>query len=446
MKKNLHTFTILSLALSAALLGGCSDQSASKTETTATSTITSGAVAANTDIALYQAAPLASWDLVIHGNNEERILDGESAALPDDKIKISLSDKDTESDALTIQWKEVWGGGVALKNGTPLDLRDYQTNGLLSLDLNVIELDKGGLNLRFSCGENCDRAIAFTEQGFARAGQGWQHIQIPLSCFMQDGDDFSAVTQPFTLALNGQGEAAIANIQITRQGEGNIDCPDYKTLAITSAMLTEFWARDWWEPRHQEKLAQAQAGNIDLIMLGDSITHGWETQGKNVWDEYFADRKGYNIGFSGDRTENVLWRLQHGEVDGLNPKAVVLMIGTNNTGHRMERPEFTATGIKTILDELRARLPEAKILLLAVFPRDEKPDTPMRKINDEVNRLIATYADNEHIHFLDINHVFLDDNGHLPRDIMPDLLHPNEKGYALWAEAMEPKLKELLGE
>src|SRR5690606_35421903 len=110
------------------------------------------------------------------------------------------------------------------------------------------------------------------------------------------------------------------------------------------------------------------------------------------------------------------------------------------------KPEYTAKGIKAILDELRTRLPEAIILVLAVFPREESPEAPMRKINSEVNSIIDTYADNKHIHFLDINHVFLDDNGNLPRDIMPDLLHPNEKGYELWAEAMEPKLKELLRE
>lgn len=443
MKSTLHPLTAISFAVAAMTLVACSDQS---TSPAASNSLATNEVAANTDVALYQAAPLASWNVVIEGNGQELTLEGESAALPENKMTIQRTDKDGTQDALSIQWDGVWGGGVSLKNGAPLDLSDYQQTGALVFDLNVIELAKGGINVRFFCGENCERAVPFTEKGFSMAGQGWQSVRIPLSCFMRDGDDFSGVTQPFKLELNGQGEIGLANILVQQDVQGNVDCPDYKTVSITPAMLSEFWARDWWEPRHKEKLAQAQGGNIDLIMLGDSITHGWENAGKETWDQYYAERNAYNIGFSGDRTENVLWRLQHGEVDGLNPKAVVLMIGTNNTGHRLEKPEFIATGIKTILDELRTRLPEAKILLLAIFPRDEKPDAEMRKNNEAVNNILATFADNEHIHFLDINRVFLDDNGNLPRDIMPDLLHPNEKGYALWAEAMEPKLKELLGE
>jgi len=138
--------------------------------------------------------------------------------------------------------------------------------------------------------------------------------------------------------------------------------------------------------------------------------------------------------------------LQHGEVDGLSPKAVVVMIGTNNTGHRQENPEYIAKGIKTIVNELRTRLPEAKILLLAIFPREENPNAPMRVINNNANNLIERIADNQQVFFLDINHAFLDKDGKLSREIMPDLLHPNDKGYALWAEAMEPVLKQLMGE
>jgi beta-glucosidase len=124
----------------------------------------------------------------------------------------------------------------------------------------------------------------------------------------------------------------------------------------------------------------------------------------------------------------------------------VLMIGTNNTGHRMEKPQYTAMGIKAILDELRTRLPETKILLLGIFPRDELPDSPMRRINNEVNRIIADYADDQRIFFLDIGRAFLDNDGKLSRAVMPDLLHLNEASYATWANAMEPALQELLGD
>ena len=181
-------------------------------------------------------------------------------------------------------------------------------------------------------------------------------------------------------------------------------------------------------------------------MIGDSITQGWEKEGKAVWEKYYADRNAVNLGYGGDRTENVLWRLQHGEVDGINPKVAVLMIGTNNTGHRLEQPQYTAIGIKTVLQELRTRLPDTKILLLGIFPREEKPDAEMRQINNRINDIIKTYADNQHIFYLNINDHFLADDGTLSREVMPDLLHLNESSYATWAKAMEPTLVKLIQE
>jgi lysophospholipase L1-like esterase len=208
---------------------------------------------------------------------------------------------------------------------------------------------------------------------------------------------------------------------------------------------TADWAKDWWGKRHEEKLAEKKKlGQVDVIMIGDSITHGWENGGKATWDKYYDSRKALNLGYSGDRTENVLWRLQHGEVDDIAPKLAIIMIGTNNAGHRKEKSADTATGIKAILDELGKRLPNTKCLLLAIFPRDEKPDGEYRQINDATNKIIASYADNQRVFFLDINKKFLSGDGTLPADIMPDRLHPNEKGYAIWAEAIEPTVEKLL--
>ena len=184
--------------------------------------------------------------------------------------------------------------------------------------------------------------------------------------------------------------------------------------------------------------------DAQVIFIGDSITQGWEKDGFNVWNHNYAKYNAVALGFGGDRTENVLWRLQQGEVDGLNPKVAVLMFGTNNTGHRQENPKTTAAGIKRNLEELQQRLPNTKILLLAVFPRDEKPDGELRQINNGVNAIISGFADNKKIFFLDINKSFLDANGVLPKTIMPDLLHPNEQGYEIWAKAMEPTLNRLL--
>jgi beta-glucosidase len=217
--------------------------------------------------------------------------------------------------------------------------------------------------------------------------------------------------------------------------------------ALKPEVQTAAWAQAWWIPRHQEKLAAIKAQDkIDLVMIGDSITHGWEDGGRKTWDQYYAKRHAVNLGFSGDRTEQVLWRLQHGEIEGLAPKLVVIMIGTNNTGHRQDKPEDTAAGIKAIVGEVRTRLPQTKTLLLAIFPRGGHANDALRKLNDATNKIIAGYADNEHVFFLDINAEFLDDNGVLPTSIMPDLLHPNAEGYEIWAKAMEPMIAKLTGE
>lgn len=217
--------------------------------------------------------------------------------------------------------------------------------------------------------------------------------------------------------------------------------------AVTPEVQTAAWAVKWWRPRHDQKLADLKKmEKVDLLMIGDSITHGWEGAGKKVWDEFYADRHAFNIGFSGDRTENVLWRLQHGAVQGISPRLAVIMIGTNNSGHRQDPAEETAAGIKAIIAELQKQLPETKILLLAIFPRGAKSDDPLRKLNADINRIIAQYDDGKNVFFLNINEEFLEDDGTLPKSVMPDLLHPKQAGYATWAKAMEPKIAELLGE
>jgi beta-glucosidase len=202
---------------------------------------------------------------------------------------------------------------------------------------------------------------------------------------------------------------------------------------------------EWWQTRHEEKVKEIQQGDIDLLMIGDSITHSWEKGGKEVWENFYRSRKAANIGFSGDRTQHVIWRLQNGEIDGISPKLAVIMIGTNNTGHR-DPSEDTALGIKHILKELRTRLPETKILLLAIFPRSATTDDELRKLNDATNEIISNFSDDEHVFYLDINNAFLDEEGNLSKDIMPDFLHPNANGYQSWATAMEPMIQKLIGE
>ena len=209
---------------------------------------------------------------------------------------------------------------------------------------------------------------------------------------------------------------------------------------------TAAWAVEWWMPRHEAKLAQRKAmENVDLLMIGDSITHAWEDKGLETWNKYYANRNALNLGFSGDRTEHVIWRFQNGAIDDISPKLAVIMIGTNNTGHRKENPRHTALGIKRIIDEVKLRLPSTKILLLDIFPRGADKENEFRKINSEVNELIKNYADDDsEVFFLSIGDKFLQEDGTLSKSIMPDLLHPNSEGYQIWAEAMEPTIQKLL--
>ncbi len=217
--------------------------------------------------------------------------------------------------------------------------------------------------------------------------------------------------------------------------------------AVTPEVQTAEWAKAWWSKRHEEKLKEKEAlKQVNLVMIGDSITHGWEGGGKKIWDKYYAERQTLNLGFSGDRTENVLWRLQHGAVDGISPKLAVIMIGTNNTGHRQDKPEEIAAGVQAILAELEKQTPETKCLVLAIFPRGPNTEDPLRKINDATNEIIKGFADEHRVFYLNINDKFLDADGTLPKSIMPDLLHPQEEGYAIWAEAMEPSIAKLMGE
>ena len=220
-----------------------------------------------------------------------------------------------------------------------------------------------------------------------------------------------------------------------------------KPLSILAEPQTALWSKKWWMPRHEEKLAlKEKMGKVDLVFLGDSITHAWDNTGKEVWDNYYGKRNALNIGFSGDRTEHVLWRLNNGAVDDINPKLLVLMIGTNNTGHRQDKPEDTAEGIKTILTTLKKKLPDTKVLLLAIFPRGATKDDHLRKTNDDINSIIKNYHDGRQVHYLDINHMFLDENGVLSKQIMADLLHPNKDQYLVWAKTIEPSINQLINE
>lgn len=177
-----------------------------------------------------------------------------------------------------------------------------------------------------------------------------------------------------------------------------------------------------------------------LVWLGDSITQGWESV-PDLFDREFGIYGPLNLGVSGDRTEHVLWRLASGAYDSLKPKVIVIMIGTNNTGHHMDLPADIAAGIKEILAELKRRFPKAKLALLAIFPAGEAPDAAARKNNDAVNALLPEIAKDAGAEWLNISRAFVDDKGVLSRELMPDFLHPSRRGYEVWANAIRDALK-----
>ncbi|MEM8668190.1 MAG: sulfatase/phosphatase domain-containing protein [Planctomycetota bacterium] len=217
-----------------------------------------------------------------------------------------------------------------------------------------------------------------------------------------------------------------------------------KFYDVNSAVIPETRGdQKWWRERDASMNRRAKQGNADLIFIGDSITQGWEGRGKSVWEKHYADRNAVNLEISGDRTEHVIWRLTHGNLGKMKPKVAVVMIGTNNTGHNEQDPSEVAAGIRRILDILEQRLPETKVVLHGIFPRGPSPLDAKRLNNIAINQQIRRFADGDQVHFLEIGDQFLEEDGTISKEIMPDLLHLTTEGYQRWANALEPKLTEL---
>jgi len=229
---------------------------------------------------------------------------------------------------------------------------------------------------------------------------------------------------------------------------------NYSVIASTNAVLSNTATNPLalgggWIRRHEGFVAEAKQGGIDVLFVGDSITDFWRNRGSNVWSRYYAPRHAANFGISADRTQHVLWRMDNGELAGIKPKVVVLMIGTNNTGKerngknlRNTTPEAIA-GVKAVVSDIRARLPDTRLLLLGIFPRSTLDD-PQRAQVALINTVLAKLDDGKMVRFLDIGPKFLEADGTLSTDIMPDLLHPSERGYQIWADAMNPTLDEMM--
>lgn len=245
--------------------------------------------------------------------------------------------------------------------------------------------------------------------------------------------------KPFHLALTLAALCGVASIHAAdKPATQPPDVAALKMDAKTGQPQTTFMQK------HESFLQIAKAGEAQLVFLGDSITQGWGKQ-TAIWDKAFGQYKPANFGIGGDRTQHVLWRITNGELDGIKPKAFVIMIGTNNSGG--DPAEAIAKGITKIVKTVRAKQPQAKILLLAVFPRGSKPDGKLNEQNEKLKKVNATICkldDGKHIFYLDIGKKFVPGNGPIDKEIMPDFLHLTAKGYQIWADAIGPKLAELM--
>ena len=202
---------------------------------------------------------------------------------------------------------------------------------------------------------------------------------------------------------------------------------------------------DWWFARHAEKIGEMSKGEVDLLMVGDSITHNFESIGKKVWAKHFAPRKAINLGFGGDRTNHLLWRLDHLPKLKESPKAAVVLIGTNNICWGSDTPKQAAVGVQAVAKKLHGLYPKMKVMVLGVFPRRREARHPHRKEITELNSYLPGLLKGvENTQFLDIGATFLNEEGHLSKEMMPDTTHPSEKGHWLWAQAIEPHLVEML--
>lgn len=263
------------------------------------------------------------------------------------------------------------------------------------------------------------------------------------------GSAWKAKLLPFVLLVLGSVSAAPSHAQA-------IPVPSAPTAPVIVDASAPIARTDKpaFYTLHDEFLARGKSGPIDVLFLGDSITERWK-QAPHIWEHYFGKYQPANFGIGGDRTHNVVWRIENGELDDIKPRVVVLMLGTNNTD--VHSAEQIAAADKKIVDMIRKKIPGTKVLLLAIFPRDARKNTDgliteaqvadaAKRVAtiDKANALLAKLDDGKNVRFLNINHVFLGRDGRIPWTIMPDQLHLSPAGYQLWAEAIDKPLAEMM--
>ena len=201
--------------------------------------------------------------------------------------------------------------------------------------------------------------------------------------------------------------------------------------------------KEGWREQHDQLVAQARKGNIDLLFVGDSLTKCWSREGRDVWTAHFGKLHAANFGISGDCTQHVLWRLQNGELDPVQPKALVLLIGTNNITEG-DSPEDVEQAVRAILQEIRHRSPGTRILLLGVLPRRELASHRDRETIRAINSRISRLRDGDHVTYLDFGDKLLQPDGGLTTEVTKDFCHLTAKGYEIVAEAIQPVVESLL--
>lgn len=276
-----------------------------------------------------------------------------------------------------------------------------------------------------------------------KSGDGWKRLE-PAS------DDSEAFSRVLFFAEPVGVEALRLEFGPDPVELYEIEIPAEPVRAVVPVEQKAGWAIKWWMPRHREKLAAATNGHHRVVFLGDSITHYWETNGSNVWNRCFAGAPYHalDLGFSGDRTEHLLWRIGNGELDGYETDCIVLLIGTNNSGQLSldaEPPEHTVLGIKAVLEAIRRKQPKAKVILTAIFPCRLDPNAGVEQRNRKVNAEIRKLADGQEVIWLDLNERFLKPYGGHSQKLFPDIVHPNEAGYEIWAKALVPEIDRVLG-
>jgi lysophospholipase L1-like esterase len=216
-----------------------------------------------------------------------------------------------------------------------------------------------------------------------------------------------------------------------------------RPLPEHSATRAASKGKRWWERRHQAQLRDKKRASARVVFLGDSITDQWSKAGASVWRRHYAPQGALNLGIGGDSTQHVLWRLEHGALDGLDPEVVVLLIGTNNAW--THDAGQIAEGVLAVLQQVLRRLPRAQVLLLGIFPRGQERQDPMRAKTDAATALFAHADRHPRVTFLNLEAALTQPPGAASQALAPDHLHLTTEGYQRWADAMDPTLQKLLG-